>query len=543
MISTEIVGHISLFVLRCLCLLPLTALCHFDDDYEQPHSYLAPVVKGSSYFADAFPSETDFKQRWIISEARKDFTDDSIAKYEGKWLLEQPKDVGLIGDLGLVLKSKAKHHAISVFLERPFIFDIVPLVVQYEVKFQNGMDCGGAYIKLLTHSNNLDLHDFNDMTPFMIMFGPDKCGNDYKVHFIIKHRNPLTGVYEEKHAKRPTADLKEYFNDRKTHLFTLVLNADNSFQVYVDQMMVNRGNLLYDMSPPVNPPKSVVDVNDAQPADWDDREKIPDPNAVKPKDWDDREMIPDVHSLKPEGWLDDEPEFIPDPKAKKPSDWDVDLDGEWEPPKINNPKCDLAPGCGEWISPKMKNPRYKGRWSPPLIRNSKYRGKWSPRMIPNPNYYEDRNPFGMSAIGALGLELWSMSTDILFDNFIVTDNKRVADLWANESWALKHTLELEAIAAQRHVGQILMDSFEERPWLFVVFVIVCTFVALVFIVCCCANPQAEEDAKYKKTDKSPDAALKNLSPGRQETTEYTNVLRRNEDATKTTRRKGKSSIQ
>lgn len=29
--------------------------------------------------------------------------------------------------------------------------------IRYEVKFQNGMDCGGAYIKLLTHNNNLDL--------------------------------------------------------------------------------------------------------------------------------------------------------------------------------------------------------------------------------------------------------------------------------------------------------------------------------------------------------------------------------------------------
>lgn len=57
--------------------------------------------------------------------------------------------------------------------------------------------------------------------------------------------------------------------------------------------------------------------------------------------------------------------------------------------------------------------------------------------------------------GALGLELWSMSSDILFDNFIIADNKRVADLWANDSWALKHVLELELSAAQ--VGfQILL---------------------------------------------------------------------------------------
>ena len=53
------------------------------------------------------------------------------------------------------------------------------------------------------------------------MFGPDKCGEDYKLHFIFRHKNPKTGVYEEKHAKRPDADLKTYFTDKKTHLYTL----------------------------------------------------------------------------------------------------------------------------------------------------------------------------------------------------------------------------------------------------------------------------------------------------------------------------------
>lgn len=54
----------------------------------------------------------------------------------------------LIGDRGLVLKSKAKHAAISVPLKKTFIFSAKPLVVQYEVNLQNGQECGGAYIKV-----------------------------------------------------------------------------------------------------------------------------------------------------------------------------------------------------------------------------------------------------------------------------------------------------------------------------------------------------------------------------------------------------------
>lgn len=32
------------------------------------------------------------------------------------------------------------------------------------------------------------------------------------------------------------------------------------------------------------------------------------------------------------------PEHIPDPDAKKPEDWDEEMDGEWEPPVIQNPE-------------------------------------------------------------------------------------------------------------------------------------------------------------------------------------------------------------
>ena len=62
---------------------------------------------------------------------------------------------------------------------------------------------------------------FVDRTPYTIMFGPDKCGEDYKLHFIFRHKNPKTGEFEEKHAKKPDADLRTYYTDKKTHLYTL----------------------------------------------------------------------------------------------------------------------------------------------------------------------------------------------------------------------------------------------------------------------------------------------------------------------------------
>jgi calnexin len=289
---------------------------------ERP-TYVKPTANGNVYFTETFESDEEFKARWVLSRAKKDGADDTIAKYDGQWSIEEPKDVALKGDLGLVLKSKAKHHAVSAKLDKTADFTAKSFVVQYEVKFQNGQECGGAYVKLLTADGGLDLSKLVDKTPYTIMFGPDKCGNDYKLHFIFRHKNPLTGAFEEKHAKKPTASLEKYFTDKKSHLYTLALHSDNSFEVYVDQDLINSGSLLQDMSPPVNPPKEISDPSDKKPSDWDDRERIPDPDSVKPEDWDETqpEMIPDESAEKPEGWLDDEPELVPDPAAEKPLDW------------------------------------------------------------------------------------------------------------------------------------------------------------------------------------------------------------------------------
>lgn len=64
-----------------------------------------------------------------------------------------------------------------------------------------------------------------------------------------------------------------------------VLNPDNSYEMFIDQSSVSRGNLLHDVVPPVNPPKDIDDPNDSKPEDWDERAKIPDPEAEKADDW------------------------------------------------------------------------------------------------------------------------------------------------------------------------------------------------------------------------------------------------------------------
>ncbi|XP_054016703.1 calnexin-like isoform X2 [Hylaeus anthracinus] len=479
--------------------------------------YKTPEVSGYAYLVETFDDEEKFKDTWILSEAKKDSTDEDIAKYDGIWSVEEPKKHAQEGDLGLVLKSKARHAAISALLSKPFHFKDNPLIVQYEVNFQEGQECGGAYLKLLTlDPEHEDLNKFHDKTPYTIMFGPDKCGNDHKLHFIFRHKNPLNGSIEEKHCKKPRERLEDFFKDKQPHLYTLIIRPDNSFEIKVDNKVVNSGSLLDDFTPPVNPPLEIEDPSDVQPEDWDDKEKIPDLSAVKPDDWDEDApaQIVDEDDIMPEGWLEDEPPMIPNPDSVKPEDWDVEMDGEWEPPEIPNPKCADVPGCGPYKQKMKKNPRYKGKWSPPLINNPNYKGKWKPKLIHNPNYFNDENPFQMMSIFAVGFELWSMSTDILFDNILVTDNEDVARKWADDTFEVRRArIAEESWSVWRQIGTFTA----EHPWMWAVYIIAAGFPILLVIYCCCFASQEKYDLKDE--DKQPLEVNEETTPRQQEENE------------------------
>lgn len=487
------------YISRRLVLLTLcfTALCRYtsmasDDDFtiqtenaeEQEVIYSSPPAPASAYLSEHFDNIPAFRERWILSGAKKDGVDENIAKYDGEWNVESLQKNSLTGDRGLVLKTSAKHAAISSRLSHPFHFIDKPLVLQYEVIFQNELTCGGAYIKLLSDSPDLKLEHFHDRTSYSIMFGPDKCGNEQKIHFIFRHRNPVTGEYEEKHAKRVGEKLDEVFTDKKPHHYRLVVWPDNTFQIYLDAKLVNSGSLLEDMTPPVNPAKQIDDPDDVKPDDWDERRQIPDPDAVKPEDWDEEApaQVIDSSAEMPEGWLADQPATVPDASASKPSDWDEEMDGEWEPPMVDNPLCAEAPGCGPWSPPMVDNPVYKGKWVRPSIDNPNYRGKWSPRKIQNPAYFEDTRPFEMTSIGAVGFELWSMISDIYFDNILITDSLVDAQQFSDDTFALKL---LNYGLKESTMWSRFLRYSSERPWLFAVYVVLIGLPVLLLLTYIC----------------------------------------------------------
>ncbi|GAO13989.1 uncharacterized protein UV8b_01932 [Ustilaginoidea virens] len=386
----------------------------------------------------------DWEKRWKPSHAKKDMKgsgkDEEEWAFIGEWSVEEPYQYkGMKGDKGLVVKNPAAHHAISAKFPQKIDNKGKTLVVQYEVKLQTGLECGGAYMKLLRDNKALHQEEFSNTTPYVIMFGPDKCGHTNKVHFIFNHKNPKTGQYEEKHlSSPPTAKIV-----KTTELYTLIVRPDNTYVIKQNGEEVKSGSLLEDFVPSVNPPAEIDDPKATKPKDWVDEARITDPDATKPDDWDEDAPfeIVDEEATIPEDWLENEATIVADPEAQKPEDWDDEEDGDWIAPTVPNPKCADVSGCGPWTKPMKNNPDYKGKWSAPLIDNPAYKGPWAPPKIKNPDFFEDKTPANFEPMGAIGFEIWTMQKDILFDNIYIGHSVADAEKLAAQTFKLKHAVE------------------------------------------------------------------------------------------------------
>ena len=56
---------------------------------------------------------------------------------------------------------------------------------------------------------------------------------------------------------------------------------------------------------------------------------------------------------------------------------------------------------------------YQGKWTVPKIPNPEYKGPWEAKKIANPAFFEDSRPSDFTKIAGIGIELWTMTEDIL----------------------------------------------------------------------------------------------------------------------------------
>jgi len=338
----------------------------------------ATACAAEVYFEESF--DGDWQSRWTMGKPDGKET----GKWDvsaGKWFVDEAVNKGLQAT------EDMRFYSVSAKLSKPSTSKGKTLVLQFSAKVENHQYafCGGGYIKLLPDS--LKQATFGGDDDYHIMFGPDLCGYDVShVHAIFNHKG--TNLLKSDKINLEYADKNEF-----THLYTLVIEPDGTYEVLFDLESKAKGKL--------------VD-------DWDfPKPTIDDPDDKKPSDWVDESEIDDPEAKKPDGY-DDIPAQIPDPDASKPEDWDDEDDGEWEPPLIDNPDFK-----GEWIAPKVANPAYKGEWSPKQIANKDY--EEGVQLAAYDSFY-------------VGYELWVVNNGTIFDNILVTDSVEYAKEQGEKLW-------------------------------------------------------------------------------------------------------------
>ncbi|XP_069498313.1 calreticulin-like [Ambystoma mexicanum] len=357
-----------------------------------------PVV----HFREQFEDGDEWQKRWIESKHKSDYGKFRLTA--GKFYGDEEKDKGL------QTTEDAKFYAISSRFE-PFTNEGQTLVIQFTVKHEQNIDCGGGYIKLFPA--DLKQEEMHGDSKYYIMFGPDICGTgNKKVHVIFNYK-------EKNHLINKDIRCKD---DEYSHLYTLIVRPDNTYEVKIDNSKVESGSLE---------------------EDWDflPAKRILDPDAKKPEDWDEREQIEDPDEKRPDDW--EETEHIIDPDAKKPDDWDAEMDGEWEAPMIINPN-------------------YKGIWKPKKIDNPNFKGEWVQPEIDNPEYVPDSNIYKYENIGVIGLDLWQVKTGTIFDNFLIANDEKLAEDIANATWGVTTEAEKKMKELQEEEDKKKQDDEEKK---------------------------------------------------------------------------------
>merc|ERR1711942_63866 len=228
-------------------------------------------VDATIYFKEEFSDGDAYASRWISSTA-KGAEMGVFRLSSGKFYGDEEKDKGL------QTSQDARFYGISTKFE-PFSNEGKPLVIQFQVKHEQNIDCGGGYVKVF--GADLDQTAMHGETPYHIMFGPDICGSTKRVHVIFTYK----GTNHLVKKKNP--------------------------EDWVDAEMI-------------------PDPEDVKPEDWDKPQHVPDSEASKPSDWDD-DMDGEW-----EAPMVDNPEYKGEWRPKEIVN--PDYKGPWVHPMIPNPE-------------------------------------------------------------------------------------------------------------------------------------------------------------------------------------------------------------
>lgn len=111
-----------------------------------------------------------------------------------------------LSSTGIQTSQDARFYALSRKF-KPFATEGKDLVIQFSVKHEQNIDCGGGYVKVFDCS--LEPEDMHGESPYRIMFGPDICGpGTKKVHVILNYKDKNHLINKEIKCK---VSLRAYF--------------------------------------------------------------------------------------------------------------------------------------------------------------------------------------------------------------------------------------------------------------------------------------------------------------------------------------------
>ncbi|KAH7816196.1 putative Calreticulin [Monocercomonoides exilis] len=364
--------------------------------------FLVCFSQSKIYFSEEF--KKGWREHWIESDAHaNDGTRGTWGWDAGKWYGDFETQMGM-----KTMDHKSRYQ-ISADLGETFSNKDKTLIISYTVKFDQDIDCGGGYIKLL--SDKVDPKSFNENSSYLLMFGPD-------VYLHYKRDVMFIWNYNGKRyqSNRPLKML----NDKVTHMYTLIIHPNSSYEIRMDNELYQSGPFVDDF--PIVERRYIPDPNAKKPEDWADSPEMPDPLDKKPDDWDDRETIPDPRALKPEGW--DE--------------------------KVN----------GTWVAPLIANPTYQGEWIPRMLPNPNYKGEWIPPLIENPLYSKRDEFYILPNIRRIAVDVWQVKAGTIFDNFFVGDDIKEFEEFAQRTFF--STMEKEREMYEKLDEQLNEQKADER---------------------------------------------------------------------------------
>ncbi|EAY08344.1 Calreticulin family protein [Trichomonas vaginalis G3] len=421
---------------------------------------------GKVFYYETFDSK-NVTDRWIQSEDEK---------YDGDWGIGDTfPPHGRENEKALIQKTRNTHLAISTKFKNPLPSKNRSLIIQYEFRAQHSFTCSGAYMKLFTGSS-FDPKKMNDKTPWVILFGPDRCSSKQIIQLIFNLYNPILKQMQERSLIDPPKFPIDYFN----HIYTLIIRPTNTYSILIDNSVVKEGSLYTDFDPPIAPQEFLPDLNDKKPKDWVDNKFIFTYEEDSPSESQDP-MILDPSKLdKPLEWNEDEPELIPDVNAVKPSQWNEKILGEWRPPLIKNPKCEK--GCGKYSPPLISNPQYVHK--KPYTINPEYKGPWKPKQIPNPDYYKVQSPSQLPTMTGIGFEIWCTNKELAFTNILIAHDEDEIIRRNGIDFSVRKNKQIE-----QHLNQsnTIKDDDQKNANLYyivvpIVVIIVCAYSLIIWIV-------------------------------------------------------------